>query len=207
MKASIAEQVRYFDELACRRFWLGFSSREEEILERLFQSWRIAPGERLLEPGCGAGRLTPRLAEAVGPRGRVIACDISCAMLRLAAQRRLPPQAGLLSCSALSLPFPEHSFDRIICLNAFPHFVPLTRALQELARVLDPGGRVHIAHFQCAAGTNEIHAAGAPAIRDHLVPSIEALRELFETAGVALVHGHDSEERGYSATGVKRPGK
>ncbi len=204
MNASIAEQVQYFDELAHRRFWLDFSPREEEILEALFESWRIAPGERLLEPGCGTGRLTPRLAEAVGPRGRVIACDISCAMLHLAAQRRLPPQGGMYYCSALSLPFPEYCFDRIICLNAFPHFVPLTQTLREFVRVLRPAGRIHVAHFQCAARINEIHTSGAPAIRDHLVPSIEALRELFKTVGVALVHGHDSEEHGYSATGVKR---
>src|SRR5262245_26427973 len=71
----------------------------DRIVARVFDPWaadlvdRLAPpeGSTVLDVACGPGTVTHQLAERVGPTGRVIATDISQAMLAIA---RLKPSAG-----------------------------------------------------------------------------------------------------------------
>ncbi|MCS7251387.1 MAG: methyltransferase domain-containing protein [Anaerolineae bacterium] len=93
---------------------------------------------RLLDLGGGTGRVAFALREMVG---LAIVADAAWGMLRVA--RRRP---NLLPVQALAerLPFADATFARIVIVDALHHFVDARAAIQEAARVLQPGGRLVI---------------------------------------------------------------
>jgi len=101
--------------------------REEvEILRATVEALEPA---HTLDVGCGTGFLTRSL------RGRVVGLDASATMLDLA--RRQAPEAIFVLGNALSLPFPDRSFDRLFASHIYGHFHrgERRRFLQEARRV------------------------------------------------------------------------
>src|SRR5947199_6517058 len=88
----------------------------KKVLARL----HLRGDELVLDAGCGTGRLTAELLEAL-PRGRVIGIDLSENMLRSASEHLAPKfgsQVGLAACDFLHLPF-GRLFDGIVSTAAF----------------------------------------------------------------------------------------
>ena len=102
-----------------------------------------APGERILDVGCGPGFLTAELQREVGPAGSVVGVDSSPAMLALAARRC----GGLENVTlhpgeATSLPVADASFDGAVCVQVLEYVADTPAVLRELHRALRPGSRV-----------------------------------------------------------------
>jgi len=101
-------------------------------------------GDRVLDLACGTGLNFPHLCELVGARGRVVGIDLSPRMLTIARQliaARGWQNVEAREADAAQLPFPDESFDKVICsyaLNIIPDYV---QAIREVRRVLVPGGR------------------------------------------------------------------
>ena len=90
-------------------------------------------GERVLEVGCGAGHLTRRLAE----RGvAVTGIDANPNSSEIAGTDRVRTMR------AEALDFADDSFDVVVSVHAIEHIPELEAALEEMSRVLRPGGRV-----------------------------------------------------------------
>jgi demethylmenaquinone methyltransferase/2-methoxy-6-polyprenyl-1,4-benzoquinol methylase len=110
----------------------------------LDQAWRrdtvsalaLPPDSLLLDLACGTGDLS-RLAVRRGYR--VIGADLSWGML--AANKVTTPQ---VQADCTQLPFPDGTFDGLVCGYALRNFSDLTAALAETARVIRPGGRLAI---------------------------------------------------------------
>ena len=99
------------------------------------------PGQTVIDLACGNGPLSELVAERVGGSGSLIAVDPSGAELALAAERlRRFPNARLLQESAERLSLPDAAADLVLCHMAFMLFAPLAPAIDEIARVLKPGG-------------------------------------------------------------------
>jgi demethylmenaquinone methyltransferase/2-methoxy-6-polyprenyl-1,4-benzoquinol methylase len=148
----------------------------------------------VLEPGCGAGRLTAAVVSAVEPGGTWLAFDLSAGMLARARHRSLPAASVLLRATAAALPVPTASVDVVVCLNVFPHLVDASRAVAELGRVLRPGGRLWVHHFLDRAAVNALHDALGPPVAGHHLPSDPELRALLASADLATVAIEDGEE-------------
>lgn len=150
---------------------------EMEKLERLFKITGPLAGLRLLEPGCGTGRLTAVLAERAGPLGRVVAMDISPRMVA-AATRRLEgfDNVELYQGSIEAMADRLGTFDHVICHQVFPHFTNRKAALGTLARMLEPGGLLVISHFISIAEINDVHRNAGTAVADDLMPTAETMR-------------------------------
>jgi SAM-dependent methyltransferase len=63
--------------IAASEFGLEEQTRQIQFRRRLVERWRLAPGSRLLEIGCGQGDMTAVLADAVGPTGHITAVDLA----------------------------------------------------------------------------------------------------------------------------------
>ena len=79
-------------------------------------------------------------AQARGRGARAVALDLAGAKLRRGRQLSAPP--ALIRGDALELPFADASFDRVMSICAIEHFDDGARALDEMARVLAPGGEL-----------------------------------------------------------------
>jgi ubiquinone/menaquinone biosynthesis C-methylase UbiE len=108
----------------------------------------LAPGMRVLDAGCGPGRLTVPLAEQVGPTGAVVAFDLQPAMLDRTARRAR--ERGLSNVSPLEGGIGEgvlterDAFDRAVLVTVLGE-VPAERreeGLREIHAALKPGGIV-----------------------------------------------------------------
>jgi len=108
---------------------------------------RLPAGSRLLDVGCGIGGSARILARDYG--FEVLAISISPA--QIARARQLTPP-GLEHCrfavmDALALDLPDGSFDAVWSVEASPHMPDKQRYVDELLRVLRPGGLISIADW------------------------------------------------------------
>jgi ubiquinone/menaquinone biosynthesis C-methylase UbiE len=101
----------------------------------------LSPTDRVLEVGCGLAILADAVASRV-PDGEVIGAEISAEQLAAArpAQRNVRLRPG----NALALPFDDAEFDVVYCRYLLEHVPNPLRALEEMRRVLRPGGRVFV---------------------------------------------------------------
>lgn len=173
----------FFDDLAPAWEAEHRADTEEARLLRALERIPIAAGERVLDVGCGSGRLIPHVRRSVGPAGSIVAADFSSGMLRQAAARAAANGAVLLQADVHSLPLAAGSFDLIIGLGLFPHLAEPAAALREFRRVLGSGRRIALAHNLGREEVNALHArAGGPIGRD-LLPPPSGMKTLLEAAG------------------------
>lgn len=132
--------ARLYD-FGTRLFGRGVAVLHRRLLERA----AIAPGERVLDVGCGPGRLTLAAAEAAGPNGEALGIDLSSEMIALATQKatRSKHPARFQIAGIEALPAPADHFDVVLASLMLHHLPPelQQRAFAEVRRVLKPGGR------------------------------------------------------------------
>ena len=108
----------------------------------------IHPGEAILDIGCGAGVDSIIAAKMVGPEGKVTGIDLVPEMLAKArenAQITGVDNVTFMEASAEQLPFPDYRFDVVISNGVFNLVVDKVKALEEVYRILKPGGRFMLA--------------------------------------------------------------
>ncbi len=178
---------------------------EALFIPALFAQWapgvadaaRLAPGQRVLDVACGTGILAREARTRTAPSGYVAGVDPDAGMLAVAAElaRDIDWRQG----TAEALPFPDGTFDAVVSQFGLMFFADRLGALQEMLRILRPGGRLAIAVWdglehtpayaaevdllQRWAGTVAADAVRAPfVLGDH-----ERLAGLMNDAGVAEV--------------------
>jgi demethylmenaquinone methyltransferase/2-methoxy-6-polyprenyl-1,4-benzoquinol methylase len=115
--------------------------------ERAADLARVREGDEVLDVATGTGDLAVALARRVGPSGNVIGADFAEAMLeRARTKARAGGLCNLSFCQAdaLALPFPRDRFAAATVAFGARNFADLPAALEELVRVVRPGGRVVI---------------------------------------------------------------
>ena len=109
---------------------------------------RLAPGERVLDLGSGAGTDSLVAAQMVGPDGSVTGIDMTPQMrakARAAAVEMGATNVEFVEGEAEQLPFPDDSFDVVISNGVIDLIPDKDAVFGELFRVLTPGGRMQIA--------------------------------------------------------------
>ncbi len=109
------------------------------------------PGQRVLDLAGGTGDLAARLARLVGRDGEVVIADINASMLEQGRERLL--DAGIagnvdfVQANAERLPFPDGDFDCVTIGFGLRNVTDKQTALNEMYRVLKPGGRALVLEF------------------------------------------------------------
>ncbi|MEM4284537.1 MAG: methyltransferase domain-containing protein [Candidatus Caldarchaeum sp.] len=135
-----AQVRRVFTESA-HSFATLKASADRASHEAMLRLSRVQPSDRVLEVACGPGFVALLFAE----RAReVVGLDLTEALLEHARQRQR--ERGLQNVQfvqgdAEQLPFPNETFTIVACHKAFHHFANPHKVLQEIHRVLVPGGR------------------------------------------------------------------
>jgi ubiquinone/menaquinone biosynthesis C-methylase UbiE len=177
---------------------------ESTFVPAIFAEWApllvdlagVAPGRSVLDVACGTGIVARTAADRLPDAGSVTGVDLNEAMLAVAG--RVRPDIVWRAADAASLPFPDRSFDVVLCQMALMFFPDRRRALAEMARVVTADGTVALA---VPASLDEQPAYGrfvdlvvrhaGPAARSLLgtywaCGDRDELRALVESAGLAV---------------------
>jgi ubiquinone/menaquinone biosynthesis C-methylase UbiE len=128
-----------------RRFW-GWSY--EGFVQRLLESVAVGAGDTILDVATGTAVIPRKITSQINSNSRVVGLDITLSMLRH-GQRFIRTEGAssciILTCaSAMAMPFPEESFDVVICGLA-THHMDVPQMLSEMRRVLKWGGYLTLA--------------------------------------------------------------
>jgi ubiquinone/menaquinone biosynthesis C-methylase UbiE len=152
MDARLQRRVqRYGWDLAAAHYETLWRGPLAGVQAALLQAAAVAPGEAVLDVACGSGLVSFVAAAAAAPSGRVLGIDLSQGMVEAARHRAL--HQGLrdaaplefLRMDAEQLALPAAGFDVVLCALGLMYLPDPARALQEMQRVLRPGGRVALA--------------------------------------------------------------
>ena len=125
--------------------------RGKRLRATLADDLQLQPGDRVLDVGCGPGRLAIVFAERVAPTGSVDGIDAAVEMINRASSR--PRRRGVTAtfqvARAQDLPFADATFDAVACTLALHHVAEDQQhtAVEAMYRVLKPNGRLLIAEF------------------------------------------------------------
>ncbi len=122
-----------YDQSVMQRLYFG--PVHSKMLDLLVQE--LKDPRCVIDVGCGTGRLL-RAASVRWPEAQLVGVDPAEQMVSEA--RRLNPNATFKLAQAESLPFPDETADLILTSLSFHHWANQAKGLQEIARVLRPGG-------------------------------------------------------------------
>ena len=142
---------------------------EEYFVPRLFEPWakllldeaKLKEGQAIIDVATGPGTVARLAALRLGPKGQIVATDISRPMLDIArAKRALTGAAPIeyVESPAAPLSAPTGAFEVVLCQQGLQFFPDRPAALREMRRVLKPSGHAVIAVW-AAIERNQILAA------------------------------------------------
>jgi arsenite methyltransferase len=135
-----------FDEEMARAIERMYETRDAQRRRaKVRVALAAAQGDRVLDIGCGPGFYCAELLGEVGSKGSVVGVDGSPSMLALAERRcEDADNVEFHEADATSLPVPDSSVDRALCVQVLEYVADPVTALAEMHRALRPGGRVVI---------------------------------------------------------------
>jgi ubiquinone/menaquinone biosynthesis C-methylase UbiE len=132
-EASVAVQAQHFDPAFGRRF-----------AERAIDVLVVVRGARVLDVACGTGVFARLAAHVVGPTGRVVGLDPSPAAVETSRRIDVTSHVEWQEWDDPGLPFEDASFDVVVCQHALHRFTDPVVVLEDMRRVLTPGGRLGV---------------------------------------------------------------
>ena len=177
----------------------------------------VRTGHKVLDLAGGTGDLTFKFSEIVGPEGQVILADINDSMIKVGRDKLIDKgvvgNVNYVQANAESLPFPDNTFDCITIAFGLRNVTDKQAALESMARVLKPGGRLLVLEFsktdnpmltkvydtysfnilpkigKLIADDEESYRYLAESIRMH--PDQETLKGMMEQAGLVNCRFHN----------------
>lgn len=121
----------------------GIEETNHELTEALLAGLALRPGEQVLELGAGNGELAARLSALLRPDGSLLASDVSDRMVELVeARNEGDPSVQVRRIDACAVDCDAASFDAVVFRMGLMLIPDPARALEEIHRVLRPGGRL-----------------------------------------------------------------
>jgi SAM-dependent methyltransferase len=159
--------------------WAAEADRYDRMSRRfcdaILEALAPAPGELVLDVGCGNGALLLAVAEGVGPAGAVTGLDVSSPMLAVAGRRAVQRSLGnvdLIHGDAQVAEIPPASFDALISRFGVMFFDNPTAAFTNLAGALRPDGRIVFTCWRELLANDWIMVPAAAALKHVPMPEL-----------------------------------
>lgn len=207
MSSRVVQVTTFVGETAAEAWRRSAAVRDSYMAgttQRVLDMAGIRPGSRVLSLGVGTGGEAFDAARRVGPGGRVVATDLSAAMIAVAEAEAA--QAGLTNIEfrvmdAQDMDFPDASFDAVTSRSVLMFMPDLRQALSEARRVLRAGGRIGSSVWSTGARnpriagpmkvTRELGVEVPPSATYQIALRLgtpAVLRAAFVTAGFTKIH-------------------
>jgi precorrin-6B methylase 2/mono/diheme cytochrome c family protein len=159
---------------------------KEERPELLMTALQIRRGATVADIGSGTGYFTWRLAEQVGPKGKVYAVDVQQSMLdltKIAVDRHKLANVEYILATERSARLPERSVDLVFIAYSYHEFGDPQAMMASIRRALKPGGRVAIIEYakeSKIAPASPLHKMSFDEIRREIEPVGFVIDQLFD---------------------------
>jgi predicted methyltransferase len=153
--------------------------------EKIVEACKLKPGMIVADVGAGTGLFTRLFAPAVGPKGKVIAVDISEKFLDHIAKTAKDAKIAnveTLKCTDVSTELPADSVDLVFICDTYHHFEYPLRTMTSIHKALRDGGRVVVIDFHRIPGKSSDWVLG------HVRAPQEVVIKEIEEAGFKKVH-------------------
>ena len=173
----------YFNNAAEKWDELYYTSELEVFLERFVLEFGLKKEMKILDVGTGTGILISFLLKAIGPDGSITAVDYAEKMIQKCKSKYSHhPNVTFQLQDLKQISLPSNSFDAVTCFGLFPHLENKEKALQQVSRVLKPGGKLVIAHALSREELRNHHNSVSEVAAD-LLPDDSEMRFLMQRNG------------------------
>jgi demethylmenaquinone methyltransferase/2-methoxy-6-polyprenyl-1,4-benzoquinol methylase len=191
------EVIEFFDSFA--ESWDDDVVRIQWKIEKILDAAGVSEGKAVLDVACGTGVLIPDYINR--KVSRCVGIDISTKMIDIAKRKFSEYEnISLLCADAETFEFSEN-FDCIVIYNAFPHFVNCEALFINLAKCLNQGGRITIAHGMSREELIKHHSGRAEKISSVLPEAEELAKAMSEFFDMDI---KTSTDEIYIVSGKKR---
>jgi len=195
-------QKREFFDCISKEWDIKHKQKKEVIkLENFVENLDLKEGEKVLDAGCGNGRLAPFIKKKIKEKGKIIGIDFSEKMINRGKKNGNLKKVSYIQTDIHYLPFKKNSFDSVICLAIFPHLNDKNKALVDIYNVLKPGGKLFIAHLMKRENLNHYHSQIKPVCND-LLPNKLSMKQMLEENGFNNIDIKNRKDS-YMATAIK----
>lgn len=190
----INEITEYFNRAAEK--WDDEMIKDDTVIQKILDCANVKSGAVVLDAACGTGVLVPYLLHR--NVGKIYEVDISQKMLEICQRKYSCGPIEFVNTDASEYHTAQR-FDCIIIYNALPHFLCAEKVIENLSRLLVPGGVLTVAHGMSRKKIESFHHGSASEVSRPLMPADDLSRIFSRFLKVKTVTDNDKM---YIVTGV-----
>jgi trans-aconitate 2-methyltransferase len=130
-----------FNDVQVKNYNEKPSNHQEEIL-KIIESGVFRDSKKVLDVGCGDGKLTAFFASNL-PHAHIVGCDVSPSMIEYALGHYVGPNLNFIVKNAENLDF-EDQFDTVVSFNCLHWIKNQKRAIEQISNILKPNGKIFL---------------------------------------------------------------
>lgn len=179
---------QFFDNIAPK--WDALEIIKDDHILELFNQIGIKKGDKILDVGCGTGRVTYILHSL--SETPVIGIDISSNMIDIAKEKYKDESYATFICDDfMSYDF-NTKFDVIVIYNAFPHFLDVNKLSLSMKKNLNEGGKFAIVHSLGRTTLQDVHSTVNTTLTRYLEDPLAESKKFEEDFNILLAKEDDN---------------